>query len=320
MNTAIDFKFIHEEKFRAAFWGFIVGDAIGVPYEFYSREEMKLSPAYTMTGYGTYEQPIGTWSDDTSMMLCVLENISTGRSVQVLAKLFLKWADEGYHTAHHEVFDMGNTTRVALERIRMGVNLDQVGCFDEKSAGNGSLMRSLPYAFVDPIEYAIESMLIEGRLTHRLDVCSDASLLYINMIRNLAAGKEKFTALSDACLLLQTTWKHQGRFGEQQDTDKFSRLFMEEFHMLPEQEIKSTGYVIHTIEASIWCFLNSRSYTETVLKAVNLGGDTDTIAAIAGGLAGTYYGINNIPEEWLNLIARREELEGFFQKWIYDLN
>jgi ADP-ribosylglycohydrolase len=320
MNTAINFKFIHEEKFRAAFCGFIVGDALGVPYEFYSREEMKLSPAYTMTGYGTYEQPIGTWSDDTSMMLCVLENISTGWTLNGLPDLFLKWSDQAYHTAHNEVFDMGNTTRVALERIRMGMDLHQVGCFDEKSAGNGSLMRSLPYAFVDPIEYAIESMLLEGGLTHRLDICSDASLLYINMIRNLAAGNEKFHALSDVCLLFQTTWKHQGKFGEQQHTDKFSRLFMEEFHKLPEEEIKSTGYVIHTIEAAIWCFLNSGSYTETVLKAVNLGGDTDTIAAIAGGLSGTYYGMNNIPEDWLKLIARREELESFFQKWVCDLD
>ena len=92
---------------------------------------------------------------------------------------------------------------------------------------------------------------------------------------------------------------------------------MDEFQSLPEVEIKSSGYVIHTIEAAIWCFLNSGSYTETVLKAVNLGGDTDTIAAIAGGLAGTFYGFNKIPALWLKEIARMRELEKLFEFWVY---
>jgi len=317
MKNEIGFKLIHEKKFRAAFWGFIVGDALGVPFEFSAREEMKLFPANTMTGYGTYNQPAGTWSDDTSMMLCVLENMSKGWTVQGLASLFLKWADEGYHTAHHEVFDMGITTRESFSRIRMGMDLERAGSADEYAAGNGSLMRSLPYAFVDDMDYAIECMYREGGLTHRLDICSDASLLYISMLRNFAEGKKKLSALSEACLLLQSRWKHQDKNDQQQVRDQFCRLFMDEFQSLPEVKIKSSGYVIHTIEAAIWCFLNSGSYTETVLKAVNLGGDTDTIAAIAGGLAGTFYGFNKIPALWLKEIARMRELEKLFEFWVY---
>jgi ADP-ribosylglycohydrolase len=99
-----------KNKFYAALWGFIVGDALGVPYEFSDRKEMMNDPAIEMIGYRSHDQPAGTWSDDTSMMLCVLENIQNNGSVKDLANLFLDWYYNGYHTANGEAFDIGNTT------------------------------------------------------------------------------------------------------------------------------------------------------------------------------------------------------------------
>ena len=100
------------------------------------------------------------------------------------------------------------------------------------------------------------------------------------------------------------------------EVEKYSRLWREDFANLPEEEIKSTGYVVDTLEAALWCLLNTKDYKSLVLKAVNLGDDTDTVATVAGGLAGIYYGVEEIPEEWLLKLQNREYLEeiasGFF--------
>lgn len=311
------FSFAHKEKFKAAFWGFIVGDALGVPYEFSTRAEMKQQPATTMTGFGTYDQPPGTWSDDTSMMLCVLENMVHGWKIQGLAGLFLKWADEAHHTAHGEVFDIGITTREALDRYRINGDVNNMGSDEERSAGNGNLMRSLPYAFVEPLHLASVRMIHESGLTHQLAICREATLMYIRMVRHMADGMDKMESFLMAGGHLRAGWRLVDSDEPHPHRNEFRRLFSREFHLLSEDEIKSTGYVIHTLEAAIWCFLNSNSYTETVLKAVNLGEDTDTVAALAGGLAGTFYGYNSIPEEWLEQLARRVELEQLFQGWVF---
>lgn len=312
------FSFTHKEKFRGAFWGFIVGDALGVPYEFSTRTEMKQRPATTMTGHGTYDQPAGTWSDDTSMMLCVLENMQSGWNLKRLADLFLRWKDEAYHTAHNEVFDIGSKTRKALQRYKDEGDLSTMGrSDDERDAGNGSLMRSLPYAFVDPLHVALIKMIYDSGLTHDAAICREATLLYIKMMRHLADGMDKMESFLMAGGHLRAGWRLVDDDDPSPHRSEFRRLFSRGFHLLPEDEVKSTGYVIHTLEAAIWCFLNSNSYTETVLKAVNLGEDTDTVAAVAGGLAGTFYGYDSIPEEWLQQLARRADLEQLFQGWVF---
>jgi len=89
----------------------------------------------------------------------------------------------------------------------------------------------------------------------------------------------------------------------------YNRLFKKNFAKLPEDEIRSSGYVVDTLEAALWCLLNTSNYRDCVLRAVNLGEDTDTVAAIAGGLAGMYYGVDAIPDEWLNQLARRDDIE-----------
>lgn len=93
------------------------------------------------------------------------------------------------------------------------------------------------------------------------------------------------------------------------EINTYSRLFSKDFGSLNEDEIKSTGYVVDSLEASIWCLLNTKSYEECVLKAVNLGDDTDTVGAIAGGLAGVLYGYDSIPQNWLDTLVKREMIE-----------
>ncbi|WP_052323909.1 ADP-ribosylglycohydrolase family protein [Flavihumibacter sp. ZG627] len=140
--------FTSPAKLSRAVWGFIIGDALGVPAEFCSRAELQRSPITDMTGYGTHSQPPGTWSDDSSMMLCTLENIREGGSMETLANKFLAWYRDAYMTPHGEVFDIGITTRAALMKLQAGIPHTASGVSEERVAcGNGTLMRVLPFAF-----------------------------------------------------------------------------------------------------------------------------------------------------------------------------
>ncbi|MEX1203045.1 MAG: ADP-ribosylglycohydrolase family protein [Ferruginibacter sp.] len=297
---------------QAAIWGFIVGDAMGVPYEFIDRDDMKLEPAMGMKAFGTHHQPAGTWSDDTSMMLCVIENIKNNGSPKDLAKLFIRWFDDGYHTAHGEVFDIGITTRNAIVKLKTGIPASKSGATDEFSAGNGSLMRCLPYAFGEDFRKSMYEMIIDNNITHRLPICNECCMFYAKVIQAIQLGKGKEDAVRAGAAFL----KFGRRIVDSDDDEaavvyyaKFKRILSDDFKFLPEAAIKSTGYVLHTLEAAIWCFLNTNNYSEAVLKAVNLGGDTDTIAAVTGGMAAAYYGIDNIPKEWLEQIVRKKDIE-----------
>lgn len=302
-----------KQQLNDALWGFLVGDALGVPYEFSDRDQMLHQPATGMTGYGTYNQPVGTWSDDSSMMLCVLENVSKGGNVRDLADLFLRWYREGYHTAGGKVFDIGLTTLDALTRLADGVHPSKSGNSDQHSAGNGSLMRCVPYAFAVDMPKSVYNMIIQNKITHSVTICHEACMFYVKMLRSLAEGSTKEIALSAAGSYLRYGWRISDQDDPNESVGLFSRLFNPSFASIPVDEIHSTGYVIHTLEACVWCFMNSDTYTEAVLKAVNLGGDTDTIAALTGALAATHYGIHQIPTEWRKSIQREPEL-GIFVK------
>jgi ADP-ribosyl-[dinitrogen reductase] hydrolase len=303
------------EEANAGVWGFIVGDALGVPYEFNSREEMSAQPATGMAGWGTHYQPPGTWSDDTSMMLCVLENNHAGGESRDLANLFVRWLDEGYHTPHGKVFDIGVTTETALRRFKNNVNPS--GLNDKNSAGNGSLMRCLPYAFRDCFENAVFDLLKDNMITHSFWQCSTSCLFYARMARALADGESKDAALKKAGdYVITQGWRISNHTNDDIKESPFKRLFEESFHHLPERQIRSGGYVIESLEAAVWSFMNGTDYRSSVLQAVNLGEDTDTNAALAGGLAAIHYGIEDVPGEWMDAIVRRSELEDMISGWV----
>ena len=244
-----------KNKAYSGIWGFIVGDAMGVPHEFRDRASLEKNPVSGMTGGGIHDQPPGTWSDDTSMMLCVLENNYTHGNTISLARLFLKWYENGRHTAHGKLFDIGETTQLALERIRNLIPPHKSGLNDKKAAGNGSLMRSLPYAFIEDFHYGAYKMALENKITHRLSICHESCLFYIRMARSLAEGRSKDEALKDACMYLSMGWRISDQANEG-NKNKFKRIFSNSFSMLPKESIVSSGYVIETLESAVWCFMN----------------------------------------------------------------
>ncbi len=299
-----------------ALLGVAVGDALGVPFEFKTREELEHSPAKDMVGYGTYGQPAGTWSDDTSLTLCLADSLLQGYDLKAISKQFFAWRYGMEWTARGEVFDIGMTTAAAIKRIRDIVEYgktDELKLLkyqaEEYDNGNGSLMRILPLLFYTKgmdIKQQFELTWEVSALTHRHIRAAMSCLIYLKLAENLLQLKDKFEAYYLTKKQVLDFWKTIDFAGQEQV--HFQRIIAGDISKIDKSSIKSGGYVIESLEASIWCFLNNDNYEKTVLAAVNLGHDTDTTAAIAGGLAGLYYGAENIPQWWLASIARLEDI------------
>lgn len=253
-----------KKTLKAAIYGFAIGDAVGVPYEFEKRNTFCCKD---MRGGGTWRQPAGTWSDDTSLTLATCDSIRKRHKISYedLMNKFSGWLLCARYTARNEVFDCGYTTRIAIENYMRGYPIERCGCDEFYNNGNGALMRILPLAFIDCTSDEVRNV---SALTHAHDISIKTCIEYVNLTRKLIEDRNTKMMLEDA-------YKH-----------------------IPADYIKSTGFVIDTFEAAKWALANSTSYKDCILKAVNLGGDTDTIAAIAGGWAGIVYGYKNIPLKW----------------------
>lgn len=295
-------------KTLSGLMGLCVGDALGVPVEFTSRAERVASPVTTMLGYGTWNQPPGTWSDDSSLTFCLAESLCRGYSLDAIANSFWRWYKAAYWTARGDLFDIGKTTHEAIMRLKQGVLPHQAGGKVENSNGNGSLMRILPMAYCHKtltLEELMARVHDVSAITHGHARSQMACGIYISIAVALLEGADPQTAYIQGLNKIQTIYSIREFLLER---PHFGRIFNGDIAQLPVTEINSGGYVIDTLEASLWCLLNSSSYSETVLKAVNLGGDTDTTAAVTGGLAGIYYGVESIPSEWINQLARKQDI------------
>lgn len=295
---------------KSALFGVAIGDALGVPHEFSRAEELRENPVADMVGYGTYNLPAGTWSDDSSLTFCLAESLCSGFNTDYMGELFVKWYYQDYWTATGEVFDIGIGTRNALYKIKNGTKAEFAGGCDEKDNGNGSLMRILPLIFAIqnlPIEERFERTRKVSAITHGHIRAVMACFYYLEFAKQLIEGKSKFDIYQNLQTTLPSFFKKEGI--DSTELAHFDRLLQNNIADLPLSEIRSGGYVIETIEACIWCLLNTENYKDAVLKAVNLGHDTDTTAAVTGGLAGLLYGFDEIPQEWVEKLARVGDIE-----------
>lgn len=293
-------------KVKDGICGFVVGDALGVPVEFYSRRELEDDPVVDMREYGTYNQPKGTWSDDSSMTIATMYSIVNKNGIDYadIMDEFCRWAFEGEHTPHGERFDIGNTTLRGLERYQNGEDALKSGGNSTHDNGNGSLMRILPLAYIPDIDYkTVENI---SALTHGHDRSKIACVLYVEIAKSMLNNDLTIEEhIDNACE------KIKEYYAENDELEEFSRILNDDF----SDGIMSGGYVIDTIETVIYCLKTTESYKEAVLKAVNLGGDTDTNAAICGGLAGIYYGYDSIPIDWLESIYKLDEIHSLCEKF-----
>lgn len=297
------------ENIAGCFLGLAVGDALGVPVEFKSRAYLKVHPVKEMMGYGVWDQPSGTWSDDSSLAFCLAESLLKGYDLNDIAQKSAQWMRAGYWSAHGKVFDIGGTTRIALDRILQGEDARFSGETEERSNGNGSLMKIAPASLYfaqandDELFAAIRAI---SAITHAHFRSVLGCFIFSIYIAELLRGADKTIAL-------KTTATRVREFSKKQEFNAkevalYGRILEGMLPLVQEEEIYSGGYVIHTLEASIWCLLTTTNYKDAVLKAVNLGDDTDTTACVTGALAGLYYGYNSIPFQWSELIARKPDI------------
>ena len=313
---------------KAGIFGTVVADALGVPVEFSSRAERKADPVTDMREYGTHNQPKGTWSDDSSMMLGTLDSIGEkgGIDLNDIMSRFSGWKYADAYTPHGSVFDMGVTCSKAIDRYLAGYDPVECGGPEERDNGNGSLMRIMPASLYASFKYdfllypqkeAVELISNVSSLTHAHPRSRIGCVLYTVLCYEIINKRERSLEeiLNQAVKKVRMYYLMQTK-DLAEETEHYLRMSdAEQFKALPESEIKSSGYVVDTLEAAVWCLLNSRSYSECVLKAVNLGGDTDTVGAVAGGLAGLWYGYDDIPKEWLDVIVKKEWIEEMCQSF-----
>ena len=309
------------KKIKAVMIGHAVGDALGVPVECCEREELDKSPVTDMRGFGSHPVPAGAWSDDTSMSLAALDSLAKGEiDYFEIMQNFAKWIEAGEYTPTGESFDMGRTClhsivhfvkkcRLADGTYRLPTDFDVTSCGQtgEYANGNGSLMRIHPfvlyaYARQMPIEEWLEMIAKASALTHNHDRAKIGCLIYTFVLMRL---------LKDGCKCgIGEGLKEAERYlGACAELAAYERIFRSDFDKLPREEIKSSGYVVDTLEAALWCLLTTDNYCDCVLKAVNLGGDTDTVASVAGGLAGALYGYDSIPAKWKDALIKKDYIE-----------
>jgi ADP-ribosyl-[dinitrogen reductase] hydrolase len=301
-------------------FGVAVGDALGVPVEFTRREVLKQNPVTDMRGFGTYHLPPGTWSDDSALTFCLAESLCTGFDIDQIGDIFVKWYYKDYWTATGHVFDIGVGTRQALYKIKNGAKAVQAGGANEDSNGNGSLMRILPliiYSKDKPISERFELTKQVSSVTHGHIRSVMACFYYLEFAKHLIEGKDKFEIYKDLQKSMPQFFTEVGI--DQTEIAHFDRILNQDISKLAEDDIQSGGYVIDTLEASLWCLLTTNDYPSAVLKAVNLGRDTDTTAAVTGGLAGLCYGFEAIPSKWVNAVARKGDIEELVERFARSL-
>lgn len=296
--------------------GVVVGDALGLPVQFSSREEVEDEPVTEMIGYGVFNMPPGSWSDDSSLTLATLSSINeVGRiDSEDIMKRFVRWYDNGEYTPFGYAYDIGYTCETAICNYKETHNHKECGLSDVRSNGNGSLMRIMP-ACLYVYENVMSSNLEEAQgmeLIHEVSALTHAHLrskmacgiyyfLVKSVLNNSGTLLERLQAGIDDAL----AYYHKDIGNLAQMAYYYRLMYLEKFKDIPVDLIESSGYVVETLEAAIWCLLNTESLEDCLLKAVNLGDDTDTVAAIAGGLAGLYYGYTSIPGDWLEKLQKR---------------
>lgn len=301
--------------------GVVIGDALGCPVQFESRDEVARHPVTGMRGYGTFNLPEGSWTDDSSLTIALLESIRRVGEIDLgdIMENFMKWLYDGEFTPYGESYDIGRGTMQAINRYKKNRKAKKCGGDEEWNNGNGSLMRIMPACLYCSV---MES---SGMYSDRdaIDVIhSVGGLTHAHIRSNIACGlyffMAKYILFREGSLqeriqegLTQGFAFYESYLADKENLHYYDRLKdLEAFKSLPADKIKSTGYVVDALEAAVWSLITTDSFDQALLKAVNLGDDTDTVGAIAGGLAGLYYGYDSIPEDWLSAIKRREWIEG----------
>jgi ADP-ribosyl-[dinitrogen reductase] hydrolase len=274
--------------------GLAVGDALGTTLEFERRDDNP--PVTDMVGGGPFDLEPGEWTDDTSMALCLADSLIArgGLDQRDLMERFVRWWREGHNSHNGRCFDIGITTRQALHSFA-ATGEPVAGSTDPQAAGNGSIMRLAPIVlrWVDEPEQAIAAARAQSVTTHGAPAAVEGCAVLAEILLDAIATGDRDSSLRprrsieptiDA--VAQGSWRGKQRAA-----------------------IRSSGYVVHTLEAALWCVDQADDFPSAVLLAANLADDADTVAAVTGQIAGALWGQSGIPRRWLDRLAWREQIE-----------
>ena len=293
-------------RFRGCLMGLAVGDALGAPVEFEAPGSFQ--PVTSFRAGGPFKLSPGEWTDDTSLALCLAESLTTCKGFDPSDQMlhYLSWLREGHLSVNGRCFDVGSTTLSALERFERTAE-PFAGSTDPESAGNGSLMRlaPVPMAYFREPEEAIHMAGESSRTTHGARQCVDACRFYAGLIVGALRGASKEELLASMFSPVPGLWEREPL------CDSVANVAKGSFKEKEPPAIRGGGHVIESFEAALWAFHKGSDFREGALLAVNLGSDADTTGAIFGQLAGAYYRLRGIPEEWTQRLAKREVILGF---------
>ena len=291
------------DRQRGAFLGLAAGDAVGTTLEF--RAPGSFEPIDDMLGGGPFRLPRGAWTDDTSMAACLAKSLIERRGFDPDDQMrrYLDWYRNGRWSSTGTCFDIGGATASALRRYERDRE-PYSGSTDPYSAGNGSLMRlaPVPIAFGHDPERAVHLAADSSRTTHGATTCLDACRVFAALLVGAMRGVPRDELLSSGASPVAPLWGHELH-------PEIAAVAHGSYLTKEPPDIRGRGYVVDSLEASLWAVNRNHDYRTTVLAAANLGDDADTTAAIAGQLAGALYGASAIPTDWLERLALRAELE-----------
>lgn len=304
------------EQIRGGILGAVVGDALGLPHEGETRSRLAEHPVEAMTGGGPHGQPAGTWSDDSSLLLCLASSLTGSYRPDHVGSTFLAWWQEALWTPRGRTFGYGATTAAAMYRMAVGVSPLKAGLAGEGANGNGSLMRTLPIAlyFSPKRRPMLDAAHEVSAITHghpRAQMCCG---IYCLVASYLLEGRQPAEAARAAMRYARDYYRDEPWQAEREHLQTVLSLQIER---MDRYQVRSGGYVVETLEAALWSLLRARGFRSTLLAAVNLGGDTDTVGCVTGALAGTYYGEEAIPDEWLEPLARRQDVEDLCDRFAH---
>ncbi len=298
--------------------GFIIGDAMGVPLEFTKRRTEKV---VDMLEYGTHHMPKGSWSDDSSMVVATIKSIIDNKgniNYEDIMNNYILWVEKGKFTSNNKTFGIGRTTLRALrnyyyrEEFEIYKNPLMCGIDDIKDNGNGSLMRILPITYYCYYKKLTEEEIYKlvkdiSSMTHKHSISILGCYIYVLFVIGILNGKEK----KDIYKSIREY--NYNKYFDKETINAYSKVLDNDISLLDIDNINSSGYVVNTLEAVIWCFMNSNNYNESIIEAINLGDDVDTIGALVGGISGSYY--NEINNKWLKDIKRKDYLLDLCNKY-----
>jgi ADP-ribosyl-[dinitrogen reductase] hydrolase len=296
---------MHYERVTDGFFGLCVGEALGLPVDCRSRNYLRQNPVLEMEGFGTYNQPPGTWSDAGSLTFCAADALTSGFNRETLAENFILWHDTGYWTPNGEIVGRWNPTVDIIERFRSR-QTNPGGNKKQESAANFSLLWMIPYAYLtfglsEQKRAQIVQEVVEFVYPDKIG--SLGAVIYVEIANRLLQGVPIRESVIGAQEFIAEYFKGDDRL------DHFSMALGGRIISLTEDDVRASNQLTECLTAVIWTILQNNGYRETLLRAVNLGEDTDAIGAAVGGLAGIAYGLKDIPAEWIAQIAKKEEIQ-----------